>query len=1056
MTEPVHTLNHLLLQALDKHAAQVCFHVKSARLLQNITYRQFRKWVFRLGWYLQNLPPTEQGHLPRLAIVARNSPEWMAAYVAGMMAGVLVVPIRSSLPLHQAELILAQTRANLIVGHERDVVLLLNYFQERLPHLTRALFIRNPDNPLLRDTSGDDDSPSEPPQHAPPHVETRDLYSILNRPLSAEQAQVVRNTAVALPGNRPASVFFSPASDGKLRGLAFSLEQGRLTLDSMAEWFPLDDDDLAYTPPHPLSDFAGLHAALLYLVHGVPNALATGRETSFEELQHFSPTVTLTNPYVFEYIYLKVMEEMGQMPRSSRQVFQWALTVGKDYHAAGLNASAELTESYRRADMTFFSNIRGMLGGRLHRLYSTSAPLSQQWLDFAGAIGLVPLNVYSSTRAGGFPAASLVDERVTGSCGQIAPGYQIRIADDGEILVRSRMVALGEWQTDGSLRPVVDSDGWLHTGDLGRFDSDGNLYLTGHKSAPLILATGRKVNPVPIEAQLMASPYIKQAMIYGEGRRYLSALIVPDFKAIAATLTHHQDANGPSDNNGANGIAHSVSDELDEVTGDDPKDNALDEIVETTAEGLPESGPDVPVNIGAASGPPGVPSLQTVSAFQKIGSKELSVKHPAVIDLIDQVVREVNVNLDDWEQIERFRLLKKLTRNGVGAKLSRGRERTVGLDAQTREEIAGAYTAEIEAMYPAAAPFAKKQLTQVKVDPEHLRHLVEKEGILEAWMNDAGIEFLLELARQKQIDAPSMVNIAETIGTISQMQNELRPLSTAFLVGNPSRIARALPESALQLRQYDHIRRMRRIVISLAKIVDGQVMAYAIDKYGFLRGIHRLDVEMDTTGSDLTGAHYRLMAAISRRCDTVVFSIPRGGKQVRVFSDGRLVGRYVSGSWLPESKSSIDQVMARLAERKEYDLPLLRRLIRCAFRMSEQNLGAIFLLGDASMILARSDDSEIQNVANIVNMPVSELSDEELIAFAKEDGATVVDENGELRGCMVLLRPAADTQAQIGPGKGARHSSAAKMSAETDCIAITISQDGPITIYDGGQRVLAL
>jgi DNA integrity scanning protein DisA with diadenylate cyclase activity len=124
--------------------------------------------------------------------------------------------------------------------------------------------------------------------------------------------------------------------------------------------------------------------------------------------------------------------------------------------------------------------------------------------------------------------------------------------------------------------------------------------------------------------------------------------------------------------------------------------------------------------------------------------------------------------------------------------------------------------------------------------------------------------------------------------------------------------------------------------------------------------------------------------------------------------------------------------------------------------MSERNLGAILLIGDADAIMRRSDNSEIQNVASVVSIPVVELSDEELITFAKQDGATVVDARGELRGCMVLLRPAASTRAQIGPGKGARHSSAAKMSAETNCVAITVSQDGPIAVYDSGQRVLSL
>jgi DNA integrity scanning protein DisA with diadenylate cyclase activity len=92
----------------------------------------------------------------------------------------------------------------------------------------------------------------------------------------------------------------------------------------------------------------------------------------------------------------------------------------------------------------------------------------------------------------------------------------------------------------------------------------------------------------------------------------------------------------------------------------------------------------------------------------------------------------------------------------------------------------------------------------------------------------------------------------------------------------------------------------------------------------------------------------------------------------------------------------------------------------------------------------------------IISADIKHLSDRELINFAKQDGATVIDMQGQFRGCMVLLRPDANTQAEIGPGKGARHSSAAKMSAEAKCLAITVSQDGPITVYDSGRRVLSL
>jgi DNA integrity scanning protein DisA with diadenylate cyclase activity len=114
------------------------------------------------------------------------------------------------------------------------------------------------------------------------------------------------------------------------------------------------------------------------------------------------------------------------------------------------------------------------------------------------------------------------------------------------------------------------------------------------------------------------------------------------------------------------------------------------------------------------------------------------------------------------------------------------------------------------------------------------------------------------------------------------------------------------------------------------------------------------------------------------------------------------------------------------------------------------------VLGAAEDILERSDPPQISSFATITSADMGDLTDQELVNFAKQDGATVIDLEGKFRGCMVLLRPAADTRAEIGVGKGARHSSAAKISAEGQCVAITVSQDGPITVYDAGRRILSL
>jgi DNA integrity scanning protein DisA with diadenylate cyclase activity len=323
-------------------------------------------------------------------------------------------------------------------------------------------------------------------------------------------------------------------------------------------------------------------------------------------------------------------------------------------------------------------------------------------------------------------------------------------------------------------------------------------------------------------------------------------------------------------------------------------------------------------------------------------------------------------------------------------------------------------------------------------------------------MADAGIEFLFELAREKQIDAPSLVNICDTAAAIAQMESEEKPLSTALIVGEPILISRYLPISQIQLLKHDHIRRMRKILVTMAKMVDGLVRGYVIDKYGYVRGIYKLQAGLADSANLTLGSQSRLHAAISKHCDAVVFFVPSGGRHVRVFANGELVGRYANGDWSPDNLAGLDEVVRQVAEQRGYELKLIRRVLHCAFEMSEKNLGAIFLIGEAETILGHSDAPAISAFATIASTKIDHLTDEELINFAKQDGATVIDGQGWFKGCMVLLRPGANTLAQVGAGRGARHSSAAKMSAEAHCLAIIVSQDGPITVYDSGRKIVSL
>jgi DNA integrity scanning protein DisA with diadenylate cyclase activity len=687
------------------------------------------------------------------------------------------------------------------------------------------------------------------------------------------------------------------------------------------------------------------------------------------------------------------------MPEASPEVFQWAVAKGREFHAAGPAASPELREEYARADMTFFSKIRGEIGGRVRRLYSTGAPLAQSLAGFFEAIGLPVLDVYSLTEAGGFPALNRLDAHRLGSCGQIAPGFEARIADDGEVLVRGDSMMNEYWGWPLETQQVLDADGWFHTGDLGYFDQDGYLYLTDRQRSVMVLSTGRKIMPDTVEELLMAHPIITQAAVFGEGRPYVSALLVPDLEAL---VNHFQQGDIPD------------------------------------SEDLVSAGPN----------------STTLKWFwqqeNEAGEPVVTTAHPRVKGLFDEVVNQVNNYLDRWARIENYSLFDQA--------YSEAAHELAKLRLQDRHQLAAHYTPHIETMYPPAPQLLEREITQVQVSPERMRELLEKENMLDAWLADAGIEFLFKLARAKQIDAPSMVHICDVAASIAQMENETKPLSTALIVGDPARINRILARSEIKLLRWDHIRRMRNILINLAKLVDGLILGYVVDKHGYVRGIRKLTLELplDEPTNLLLGPQFRRHAVISRLCDAVVFFVPSPGRQVRVFADGQLVGRYSNGDWSPESMAHVSQVVAQLAKQRNYDLSLLERVLRCAFRMSEENLGAIFLLGEANIILEHSDASEISSFAAIVSADIRQLSDRELINFAKQDGATVIDIQGQFRGCMVLLRPDANTQADIGLGKGARHSSAAKMSVEAQCLAITVSQDGPITLYDSGRRILSL
>ncbi|MCB0165942.1 MAG: AMP-binding protein, partial [Anaerolineae bacterium] len=809
MSDKPHTLNQALLSAMDRHGRQPCFRIKKDnRPYQEISYYKFQIQTFRLAHFfrLQGVEPGD-----RVAILADNSPEWMMAYCACLLVGGVVVPLRPTLPNEMLYALIQDAGVRLMVVDADNHHPVIQDIRANLPQLTHIITLTD-QRAVYRDISP--------------------ITAILNQPISPEESQNLRRLAEQIKPDALASFNYTASETGSPKAAVFNQGQRLLTMQYIANWMTFAEDELAFTVL-PWASTSSLDFSLHCFLSGVANALAQPGQPVLENLQQTTPTTLMVTPLGLEIFYNEIMHEIEALPESSQEVFHWALSIGKAYRQAGDNATEALRREYASADMTFFSQIRGKVGGRVARLYYVGAALPHKLIDFMEAIGQTPLGLYSITETGGFPVINYLEQPRSGACGQIAPGFELRLAEDGEILIKSPTAMLTYWnQPPDVVEQVLDAERWLHTGDLGQIDADGYVHLNGRKESMIILASGRKIIPARIEAALKESEFIAQAMVFGEGRAHITALIVPNLDALADSFE-----------DGLTGLVASEPDPLRWYwLGDDDHSEPI-----------------------------------------------ATMAHAGVKIKLDQVVEAVNRKLDLFEQIEKYSLLEHA--------YSKIAHDMADLTPLLRRQIGERFATLISAMYPRSVLQVGEQITQVEVSPERMRELLEKETLLDAWLADAGLEFLFDLARRKQIDTPSIVHICDIAASIAQMVNEERPLSTALIVGDLPRIVRHLPTSQIQMLQMEHIRRMRKNLTTLARMVDGKVLGYVIDKHGYVRGIHKLDDKLDSQANPLLGPQFRRHAAISGLCDALVFYVPSGGKQVRVFADGQLVGRYSNGDW---------------------------------------------------------------------------------------------------------------------------------------------------------------
>lgn len=502
----VTTLAQLLVNTVKTYPKSDFMLFKKEGAYTPISTQEFGDGVKHLSLGLKALG-FEAGQ--KLCLLSENRPAWTTTDLATLCAGGLTVPIYTTLVPEQIRYIIDDSDATVVVVSNAD---LWKKVEPLRPGLTKVKHYI---------TFADE---------APAGVLT--LKEIMDKGRAAAESKpglFDELVARVKPGDE-ATLIYTSGTTGVPKGVI-------LTHDNLVSNIKTASDLIEFTEKDtvlsflPLSHILERMVMFTYMYKGCTVAFAESVEAVAQNLLEVRPHIMVSVPRVFEKIYTKVMDQVLASPSLRRKIFFWALKVGKAYGAAklaGKPVSGGLRFRHSIAAKLVFSKIVAKTGGRVRFFVSGGAPLSKDIAEFFYAIGLVILEGYGLTETSPLLSINTFEHIRLGTVGKPGPGIDIKIASDGEILARGPNIMKGYYKKEAETREVLEG-GWFHTGDIGQFDADGFLVITDRKKDLIVTSGGKNIAPQPIENLLKTSPYITNGVVIGDRKRFIAALVVPDF-----------------------------------------------------------------------------------------------------------------------------------------------------------------------------------------------------------------------------------------------------------------------------------------------------------------------------------------------------------------------------------------------------------------------------------------------------------------------------------------------------------------------------------------------
>jgi long-chain acyl-CoA synthetase len=510
------TVVGMFLERANKDPDRDALKVKRDGEWHGVTWREYAEAVRRAANGLLSLGVNPGD---KVSLISLNRPEWHEADLAIMSLGAVTVPIYVTNSPPQLAYIAGHSESVAIFVENAGQLEKVNKTKAELSRLKKVI-IFDPDGVKLDD-----------------FVMSWEQLLAAGFKYGSENPRAYDEHTSRIKADDLATLVYTSGTTGPPKGAM--LTNGNIVwtcgaLDKVLHVSP-EERKLSYLPLSHIAERMVGHFTHLY--GGGETWFAQSIDTLREDLQACKPTIFFGVPRVWEKFYAGITALLDGLPDEQKVMAEQALQLGLkrvEAQQAGSSLPDDLEAKYQEADAKLFALARAALGlNEASALVSGAAPIHPDVLRFFHAIGLPVAEVYGQTEDNGPTSINPPDKIKIGTVGPPIPGVQVKIAEDGEVLVKGGNVGPGYFKNEEATKELIDADGYMHSGDVGEFDDDGYLRITDRKKDLIITAAGKNIAPQVLENMLKNSPWISQAVVIGDRRPFLTALITLDQEKVA-------------------------------------------------------------------------------------------------------------------------------------------------------------------------------------------------------------------------------------------------------------------------------------------------------------------------------------------------------------------------------------------------------------------------------------------------------------------------------------------------------------------------------------------